>query len=86
MSDQFTSVEEKGLGTNLIDSIKGVAVGGLLFICSFVVLWMNEGRVDLSEVAKKSVVANPASVDEWTQWQVCIGDGRAQDRRASRRS
>lgn len=63
MSDQFTSVEEKGLGTNLIDSIKGVAVGGLLFICSFVVLWMNEGRVDLSEVAKKSVVANPASVD-----------------------
>ena len=47
MSDQFTSVEEKGLGTNLIDSIKGVAVGGLLFICSFVVLWMNEGRVDL---------------------------------------
>ena len=63
MSDQFTSVEEKGLGTNLVDSIKGVAVGGLLFICSFIVLWMNEGRVDLSEVAKKSVVANPASVD-----------------------
>jgi len=63
MSDQFTSVEEKGLGTNLIDSIKGVAVGGLLFICSFVVLWRIEGRVDLSEVAKKSVVANPASVD-----------------------
>lgn len=63
MSDQFTSVEEKGLGTNLVDSIKGVAVGGLLFVVSFVVLWMNEGRVDLSEVAKKSVVANPASVD-----------------------
>jgi len=63
MSDQFTSVEEKGLGTNLVDSIKGVAVGGLLFVISFVVLWMNEGRVDLSEVAKKSVVANPASVD-----------------------
>ena len=27
------------------------------------IAWMNEGRVDLSEVAKKSVVANPASVD-----------------------
>ena len=63
MSDQFTSVEEKGLGTNLVDSIKGVAVGGLLFIVSFIVLWMNEGRVDLSEVAKKSAVANPASID-----------------------
>ena len=63
MSDQFTSVEGKGLGTNLVDAIKGVAVGGLLFICSFIVLWMNKGRVDPSEVAKKSVVANPASVD-----------------------
>ena len=30
MSDQFTSVSEQGLGSNLMESIKGVAVGALL--------------------------------------------------------
>ena len=63
MSDQFTSVSEQGLGSNLMESIKGVAVGALLFFFSFGVLWCNEGRVDLSEVAKKSVAVSSASVD-----------------------
>jgi len=63
MADQFTSVEERGLGDNLMASIKGVASGALLFILSFVVLWWNEGRADLSAVAKKSSVASPERVD-----------------------
>ena len=63
MSDQFTSVSEQGLGGSLMDSIKGVALGAVLFLFSFVVLWMNEGRVDLSEVAKKSVPVKADAVD-----------------------
>lgn len=63
MADQFTSVSEQGLGGSLMDSIKGVAAGALLFFVSFIVLWMNEGRVDLSEIAKKSTPVKADSVD-----------------------
>lgn len=64
MSEQFTEVSEQGLGSNLLDSIKGVAVGGLLFILSFPVLWWNEGRTDLSQVAKKAQVVKVDAVDK----------------------
>lgn len=63
MADEFTSTTEQGLGGNLLESIKGVAVGGILFLASFVILWVNEGRVDLSEVAKKSVEVKADAVD-----------------------
>src|SRR5207253_4187039 len=49
------------------DSIKGVAVGGLLFIFSFPVLWVNEGRTDLSQVAKKAQVVKADSVGKGTE-------------------
>lgn len=64
MSDQVEQVEKVGFGTNLMESIKGVAVGGILFFASFWVLWANEGRVDLSEIAKKSVEVKADSVDK----------------------
>lgn len=64
MSDQIETVSEQGLGSNIMDSIKGVAVGALLFVVSFVVLWVNEGRPDLGEVAKKSVAVSADSVDK----------------------
>jgi hypothetical protein len=66
MSDAIETVEEQGLGSSLMESIKGVAIGGILFLVSFIVLWMNEGRTDLSAVAKKSVIANAAAVDKAT--------------------
>jgi hypothetical protein len=43
MSDKITEVTEKSWGSRIMDSIKGVAIGALLFIASFPVLWMNEG-------------------------------------------
>lgn len=64
MSDQIEQVSEQGFGSNLMESIKGVAIGGLLFFFSFWVLWMNEGRVDLSEVAKRSVAVKADAVDK----------------------
>lgn len=66
MADAIETVEEQGFGSSLMESIKGVAIGGILFLVSFIVLWMNEGRTDLSEVAKKSVAANAAAVDKAT--------------------
>lgn len=57
-------VEHVGFGANLMESIKGVAVGGILFLLSFWVLWWGEGRIDLSDVAKKSVEVKADSVDK----------------------
>jgi hypothetical protein len=46
-----------------MDSIKGVVVGLVLFLASFVVLWWNEGRVDMSKVAEASIPVDAAAVD-----------------------
>lgn len=64
MSDEFIEVEERGLGDNLLASIKGIATGGILFLLSFPVLWWNEGRTDMSEVAQQAKMANPSAVDK----------------------
>ena len=55
MVDQFTSVVTKGYGSRIINSIKGIVVGLILFVASFGVLFVNEGRVDQSKIAKKSL-------------------------------
>jgi hypothetical protein len=44
MADEYTETTTKGWGSRLMDSIKGVAIGGLLFLLSFPLLWWNEGR------------------------------------------
>jgi hypothetical protein len=61
--DSYTEKTTKGLGTNLKDSIMGVLIGILLFLASFVVLWINEGRLDMSKVAKKAEVLAPTPVN-----------------------
>ncbi|MDD4891928.1 MAG: TMEM43 family protein [Phycisphaerae bacterium] len=44
MADEFKEVTTQSWGSRLGDSIKGVAVGLLLFVVSFVVLFWGEGR------------------------------------------
>ncbi|MCS6915033.1 MAG: TMEM43 family protein [Myxococcales bacterium] len=63
MPDQFTEVSEQGFGANLMDSIKGVAVGAILFVLSFPLLWWNEGRPDLSRLASSAQIVRPEQVD-----------------------
>ncbi len=63
MPDKITEVTTKSWGGKIMDSIKGVVFGIVLFLASFVVLWVNEGSTDLSVVAKGSVVASPTAVD-----------------------
>ena len=48
--DTFTEVTQKGLGGNLKDSIGGVIAGIVMFLIGFPVLWVNEGRLDISTV------------------------------------
>ena len=55
MPDQYTHVTKKGLGSRLGNSLKGILVGLLLFIASFAVLFWNEGRVDVSEIAQTAI-------------------------------
>ncbi|MDF2434664.1 MAG: hypothetical protein JWP44_4295, partial [Mucilaginibacter sp.] len=43
MSDVYQSVSHRSLGSNLVESIKGVLVGIVMFFAAFPVLWMNEG-------------------------------------------
>ncbi len=55
MSDQFTEVTKRGWGSRIMDSIKGILIGFILFLVSFGVLYMNEGTVDVSEIANTAV-------------------------------
>lgn len=55
MSDRFTEVTRTGYGSRIINSIKGVVVGIILFVASFGLLYWNEGRVDLSKIVKTAI-------------------------------
>lgn len=61
MADQYTVTTTKGWGSRIGDSIKGVLVGFIMFIVSFGVLYWNEGRVDVSEIAKTAVEISSAA-------------------------
>mgnify|MGYP003964396171 CR=1 FL=1 len=62
MPDQFTEVTKVGYGKRLMNSIKGIVTGVILFVLSFGVLYWNEGRVDVSDVAVNAVEGDSASV------------------------
>lgn len=68
MADQYKVTNVTGFGTRIVDSIKGIGFGFLLFLASFGVLYYNEGRVDLSQIAKSAInvdssVAAPAEAN-----------------------
>ncbi|MEA3249605.1 MAG: TMEM43 family protein [Patescibacteria group bacterium] len=62
MADQFTQVTHKGWGSRITGSIKGVLFGLILFVASFVLIYWNEGRVDLSDIAKKATELDPTAI------------------------
>ena len=51
MADRFTETSHTSFGGNIVRSIVGIPLGILLFLGSFAVLWMTEGRTDWSKVA-----------------------------------
>ncbi len=62
MADKITQVTTKSWGSKITESIKGVVFGIILFLAAFVVLWINEGRTDMSKVAIKNTVPVNAAV------------------------
>lgn len=59
MTDRFAETTHRSFGQNILRSLVGIPIGILLFLGSFVVLWMTEGRTDWSRVAGQTVVASP---------------------------
>ncbi len=55
----YTTVTHHSLGGNILRSIKSFFVGLILFVISFPILWWNEGRLDVSTVAKTATVITP---------------------------
>lgn len=62
MADRYTEVTRTSFFSNLMGSFIGVLFGVLLFIGSFFVLWINEGRLNLATVARKSTPIAAASI------------------------
>lgn len=62
MADQFTTTTTTGYGRRIINALIGVPVGILLIIIAIVLLWMNEGRTDLSKIAAKSTEVPSSAV------------------------
>lgn len=63
MPDNFTKVTTKGYGQRIMESVGGVVIGLALFFGSFGVLFWNEGRADMSEIAKEAEVISSDTVD-----------------------
>lgn len=62
MPDQFREVTTTGYGGRIVNSIKGVVIGLILFVVSFGLLYWNEGRVDLSNIAKTATEISSATI------------------------
>ena len=63
MANQFTTVTTQGFGSRIMDAIVGVPIGLLLILGGIGLLYWNEGRVDLSKIAKQSVAVDSGQVD-----------------------
>jgi len=55
MPDQYTEVTKRGYGNRLVGSIKGILTGFILLIVSIGILYWNEGRVDIGDIAENAV-------------------------------
>lgn len=62
MPDQFTNVITTRYGGRIINSTKGAVIGLILFVVSFGLLYWNEGRVDLSNIAKIATEISSATI------------------------
>lgn len=65
-NDDYTEVEVTGWFSRIARSFVGILFGIILFLASFFVLFLNEGRIDFSQVANQAVeivaaAPNPAA-------------------------
>ncbi|MEN9936479.1 MAG: hypothetical protein RLZZ387_3058 [Chloroflexota bacterium] len=63
MGQSYTKVTHTSWGGKIMNSFVGALIGALLFLGSFVLLWVNEGRTDWSVVARGSTAVEASAVD-----------------------
>jgi hypothetical protein len=61
MQNQFTTVTTSGYGSDILSAVKGVLFGILFLIAASILLYWNEGRADLSVLAKTAVAVSPTT-------------------------
>lgn len=52
MADQYTELKRTGYGTRITNSLAGILIGILLFFIAVGILFTNEGRVNVSNIAR----------------------------------
>lgn len=77
MPDTFTNttVTNKGWGSRLGSSLKGILFGLILFFGSFVLLYWNEGRVDVSKFAVDAIEIESVAVDSFADGELVAASG-----------
>lgn len=75
MTDRFTTTTTTGYGSRIMNSIKGVVVGLILFVSSFGLLYWNEGRVDMSEIASTATEISSETQDTAANGQLISSTG-----------
>jgi hypothetical protein len=63
MADQYTVYTHNSWADNIMKSFVGSLIGIVLFFGAFVLLWWNEGRINLADVARTSRAVDAASID-----------------------
>ncbi len=63
MPDSFRETTKVGFGSRIINSIKGLIFGPIFIIISLGILYWNEGRVDLSIIAKTATEISSEAVN-----------------------
>ncbi|PIZ75489.1 hypothetical protein COY05_03960 [Candidatus Peregrinibacteria bacterium CG_4_10_14_0_2_um_filter_38_24] len=77
MSDQVTQVVTKGYFSRIIDAIKGIVFGLILFLGAFGVIYWNEGSVDISGIANTATKVTAESVDTVAEGKLIAVTGKA---------
>jgi hypothetical protein len=62
VADRITVRTRTGLFQNIANSFIGALIGVLLFLGSFVVLWINEGRTNPATIARTSIPITTAAI------------------------
>lgn len=77
MANQFTEVTTKGYFSRIIDAVKGVVIGLILFLGAFGVIYWNEGKVDISEIGKTAEKVSAETVSATADGKLVAVTGTA---------
>ena len=55
MADQYTEIKRTGYGTRITNSLVGILIGIVLIVASVWILFANEGRVNVTNIAKTAI-------------------------------